>query len=259
MSTDINLPVQDGWKDYYLCKACEQKLSEWENWFAQRIFYPRVSQDAGVFPYDASLYLFASSLHFRYARYVMDQNPGSTNPGAASLFEKARVVCRRDDITASSLFHYIVCLRPVDRLGRFPPGINTYFFMTIDGSIFDWVAGDGRTIWISYLKLPFFAFFMSDTDLRHATNRPELLRPHSIGATGTVEVEQQSGMPLLYVEDRCKEKAIEIQKNYLRMSETQQRKLFHKVQTAPRREESLAHQVYLWDKAMLEQRGKDSC
>jgi hypothetical protein len=39
-STSPNVRVQDGWKEHYLCRGCEGRLSAWEAEFARHVFRP---------------------------------------------------------------------------------------------------------------------------------------------------------------------------------------------------------------------------
>lgn len=93
-------------------------------------------------------------------------------------------------------------LRPV-----LPPGINTYFFESIDGKAFDFKPPN-FSFWVIYLKLPGMFFLLSGHDLAPFAPYPEPMNAQKIGITGTMEeVHRPAGVSVL-VADIFKARAL---------------------------------------------------
>ena len=60
-----NRRVQDGLKDYILCRSCEARFSEWERAFSQNIFEPGLKHDRASFRYGRWMAKFAASVTWR--------------------------------------------------------------------------------------------------------------------------------------------------------------------------------------------------
>jgi hypothetical protein len=57
----MNRRAQDGIKDYFLCEACEDRFSHYEDTFAKEIFYPFVENDSVCVDYGENVLKFAVS------------------------------------------------------------------------------------------------------------------------------------------------------------------------------------------------------
>lgn len=67
-SNNINKRVQDGLKQPWLCTSCEQRISKWEKYFADKIFYPLVTGVEKV-GYNQELLKFCVSISWRTLQY----------------------------------------------------------------------------------------------------------------------------------------------------------------------------------------------
>jgi hypothetical protein len=74
-STDEpNLRVQDGIKRHWLCAGCEERFSKDERAFANKIFYPYLSDPAAELPYGPWLLRFCTSVSWRVLRYAFEED-----------------------------------------------------------------------------------------------------------------------------------------------------------------------------------------
>lgn len=71
-SQEPNLRSQDGLKLHLLCEECEQRFSDWEREFANRIFYPYLERSGEVLPYGDWMLRFATSVSWRVLTYALD-------------------------------------------------------------------------------------------------------------------------------------------------------------------------------------------
>lgn len=129
-STNVTLSIQDSWKGEYLCGACEQEVSRWENWFCREVYDPFEKEWQASFAYDENLALFLSSLHFRWFCHLQGSCSEVPEPYCV-IAQKARDQCR--GITATGPHLYLSLLFPIRDDHGFLPGINTYFYEAIDG------------------------------------------------------------------------------------------------------------------------------
>jgi hypothetical protein len=60
-----NKRVQDGYKEYWLCRQCEQRLNAWETQFAKNVFHPINEQGGVKVPYGEWLLKFCASVSWR--------------------------------------------------------------------------------------------------------------------------------------------------------------------------------------------------
>ncbi|MFJ5429774.1 hypothetical protein ACIPUP_11475 [Pectobacterium actinidiae] len=77
-----NRIVQDGKKDFLLCKACEILFSGWESYFSKSIFHPYQNDEKDSFNYDYRLSKYLASVSFRVLLYSYenDENGFFDNP-----------------------------------------------------------------------------------------------------------------------------------------------------------------------------------
>jgi hypothetical protein len=69
----INQRTQDGIKDYFLCPACEDRLSGYEDMFSKKIFYPYVRDDSVSVDYGEYLLKFAVGASWRLLAYGIEK------------------------------------------------------------------------------------------------------------------------------------------------------------------------------------------
>lgn len=72
---NINRPVQDGFKYYWLCENCEQKFGHYERYFIENIFRP-INNDETVkeFNYDERLFYFICSIWWRIIHQSLSES-----------------------------------------------------------------------------------------------------------------------------------------------------------------------------------------
>jgi hypothetical protein len=70
----MNRRVQDGIKDYFLCEACEDRFSSYEDVFAKEFFYPFVENNSGRFEYGENILRFAASASWRVLAYMKQKH-----------------------------------------------------------------------------------------------------------------------------------------------------------------------------------------
>ncbi len=63
-SKNFNIPLQDGIKDYILCKECELRFSKKEKWFSENVFLPYLKNEKTI-EYNSNLHYFIISLLWR--------------------------------------------------------------------------------------------------------------------------------------------------------------------------------------------------
>jgi len=69
---DPNVRKQDFLKEKLLCFDCEQLFSEFENYFAKKVFYPFVEDNLQKFQYNERFKKFVVSLHWRMALFSLE-------------------------------------------------------------------------------------------------------------------------------------------------------------------------------------------
>ena len=242
---------QDGWKKGYLCSQCEQKLSSWETYFCSNIYDPFIDCEKEEFILNDTIALFSASLHFRYIKYVFDVNTAKDLSEVLPLFYKLKAICLNDSYKDQGLYQYINLLHPVTELGLYPPGINTYFFESIDGAVFDWIFPKIGKKWMNFVKIPHVLFILSEIDLGDALNQSESFSKNIIPNTGKLSSKANNEDLLLFVAQRMKEKAIEIQSNYSKISENQMNKIIEKINSDPNKESTRAYRSYMLDAKLL--------
>src|SRR5450432_628305 len=67
---EMNRRAQDGLKDYFLCSDCEDRLSREESVFADKIFYPFVSDNSLSVNYEEYALKFAVGASWRVLAYA---------------------------------------------------------------------------------------------------------------------------------------------------------------------------------------------
>jgi len=69
-----NKRVQDGYKFYWLCGRCEDRLNTWETTFANLVFYPFNKEETNTVSYDAWLLKFCTSISWRVLTLFIEED-----------------------------------------------------------------------------------------------------------------------------------------------------------------------------------------
>lgn len=69
-----NKRAQDGYKFYWLCEDCEQRLNNWETEFSKRIFHPFIHDDTDQAQYGTWFLPFCVSISWRVLNLFMEQH-----------------------------------------------------------------------------------------------------------------------------------------------------------------------------------------
>jgi hypothetical protein len=133
-----NKRVQDGYKEYWLCRQCEQRLNVWETQFAKHVFYP-ISEDGDVkVPYSDWLLKFCTSVSWRTLLMMKEKDhlnkfsdahrvavDAALSKWAAYLLDKA---------PNPGLFEQHLIIFDVERttLHGVPANFNRYILRTVD-------------------------------------------------------------------------------------------------------------------------------
>lgn len=251
-SNDLGRVYQDGWKGAYLCSTCEQSFSRLEHWFCQAIYDPFIVGNLGKTNYDERLGLFMASICFRYIHLALERNlQKSASLNLRNLQENLRASLFSGTFQDISSHLYVQFLCPVHELDALPPGINTYFFETIDGRCFDYVIPNDGTFWIVFVKIPGILIVLSEWDLQKAFKGPSLLDEHNILQAGTLAPAEQSGVLFELVREDCCKRAVEIQNNYAKLPPKRLVDMANKIGSLADKDTSRAHQSFLLDQKLL--------
>ncbi|WP_268542318.1 hypothetical protein [Candidatus Nitrosotenuis cloacae] len=146
--------VQDLGTLRLLCSECEERLSKFEQYFANDVFFPFHEKKKNSFEYDERLELFAISLSWRAIKscekYDLDQ------PEFNSLLEQAEsdwrefLLGRRKTITPYE--NYLFFLDYTDT-PETPQKFNWYALRSVDATL-----AESKTKLFVYVKLPWMVF-----------------------------------------------------------------------------------------------------
>lgn len=221
-SKEPSASQQDAWKGPYLCAGCEQTVSKLESHFARAVYTPLLDTGMVSLSYDHSVARFLASVHFRYLVFVAEQ-AGAPLPAALErLRTDLRIAMLGGLAAAPTVSLYMAPLYPV-LTPVYPPGVNHYFFETIDADQFPWHRAGEPDLWISYVKFPGLALFASAGPLAGTFNDPASIAEHEIGDSGKLAYAPAPTPPpiLELMRDRIERISAEVQANYARMSERQ--------------------------------------
>ncbi|HKI55482.1 MAG TPA: hypothetical protein VJ987_15260 [Anaerolineales bacterium] len=161
-----NLRKQDFSTEHLLCNDCENRISKWENLFAETIFFPYLNDGKREFEYKEWLLKFSVSLIWRLGVSELENFRGY-QPQLTSHLEQALSVWRNyllDDtpMQESYGFHlfFIDFVKSVQG-GTIPEGFHWYTLRGVDGTL---PANDTEVY--GYVKLPAMAFFSGVTPRR---------------------------------------------------------------------------------------------
>lgn len=141
---NINKPLQDGIKDYLLCKDCEQKFGKRENWFKKNIFSSFIKGNQTTFKSSDNLEYFAVSLLWRVLIYFKDD--GNSYKFKDKL-DEAEQEWRKYLYENESLKKYnsihLMCNPNEIKIPNAPKNIYSYLLRDADIEICE---GDGKCI-----------------------------------------------------------------------------------------------------------------
>lgn len=246
------VPEQDAWKGPYLCEGCEQIVSKLESHFASTVYTPLVNSGVVSLRYDDRIARFLASVHFRYLAFVADQATTPPPAGIESLGRSLRHAISGGLAAAPGISLYMAPLYPV-RTPVYPPGVNHYFFETIDGAQFPFHHVDGSELWVTYVKFPNLALFAADGSLSRAFADPAVIAEHEIGDAGELSYAPVPEPPAILelVRDRIERITAEVQHNYTRMPERQTASIRAQIDRHPDAASTRADATYQMDMDLL--------
>ncbi len=137
-SQQPNLRSQDGLKFYWLCQECEQRFSDWEREFANRIFYPYLERSGEVLPYGEWMLRFATSVSWRVLTYALDSEGQSIWPDELAVKARDAEAAWRSFLLGHAAHpgDFRQLILPMDEIAGFdadtPANINRYLMRTIE-------------------------------------------------------------------------------------------------------------------------------
>ncbi|MBN2102093.1 MAG: hypothetical protein JW716_04450 [Candidatus Aenigmarchaeota archaeon] len=146
-----NKRLQDGVKDYLLCRTCEILISEYETYFSREIYYPYLNEKRHYFEYNELLMKFIVSVSWRVANNNLRKF--SKNSVMEKYAHEAEEYWRKiilEDELDKKYEHRIYFLDYIENGPRsLPKKINDYIMRSVDATI----ASNSERIFI-YSKFP---------------------------------------------------------------------------------------------------------
>ncbi len=174
---NINIPIQDSFKYYWLCRNCEQKFGQSEKYFIENIFKP-INQisNASEFHYDNRLRYFLSSIWWRIIQHSLTEQEVLQSKFIDQIraygFKLAEFLNSKSQTNLNP--DYLLLL---DEIKDAPPAykdLNFIFLRTVDPLLMF----DQDSCFLS-LRIPKFYFFHNITGLNHKQMKPFELNPKS--------------------------------------------------------------------------------
>jgi hypothetical protein len=162
-NNDPNRRIQDGYKEYFLCRDCEQLFSKWEDVFFKRIFSPLHSTPPSIasISYTPWFLKFAVSIAWRVLLYRINLGIPYLTDEQLIMAEQAKKVWRKFLLGGlQDLGEFTQHLLPLDvvqsnYIFNNSPFINRYILSTIDLDVVSWKP----TPTVAYAKLGRLLFF----------------------------------------------------------------------------------------------------
>ncbi|MBP2250470.1 hypothetical protein J2754_000779 [Halarchaeum solikamskense] len=181
---DPDTRIQDK-KEKLLCSECEQRIGDWEQQFASRIFYPVIRQQKTDFEYDSWLKRFTISLSWRFlvsSFSAMDAWDSDEQTALREAEHHWRAILNGDQpLSAATRSHHLILLGETESVpSEAPEGWEFYSSRGIDASVV--TVDDGIYI---YSKFPQM-FLLSCVDPPSVDGLGEA----RIEQTGTIETPQ---------------------------------------------------------------------
>jgi hypothetical protein len=154
-----NIRTQDFSTERMLCDNCENLLSQWENKFAESIFFPYHNSGKREFEYDDWLLKFSVSLIWRLG--IADlEDFRSYQPQLITHVERALSIWRKyllDDVPMQESYGFHLFFMDYVKTvqgGSIPEGFHWYTLRGVDGTL---PANDSEVY--GFVKLPAMVFF----------------------------------------------------------------------------------------------------
>jgi hypothetical protein len=184
-ATHPEIRMQDFAKMPFLCADCEQVLSKFECYFANKVFFPVLNKKVTEVTYDERLLKFIISLSWRTLKKTYD-GQCKLHPWIKEQLDEAEKVWRdylldaREDV--GHYESYIMFLDTLPQTFEFPPKFHWYAFRSVDSTL----ASDIESTVFSYMHFPQF-FFVST------------IRPLSFSGWDTARVEKTGKYKMHFV------------------------------------------------------------
>lgn len=171
-AAEPNVRTQDGPKEYYFCRSCEQRFGKWEKRVAEAIFSPLHDEQKvppHSYPHQAWLHRFAVSLswrvllHSRQKNGLMDLSP-QLREAADGAFEQWRPYLLGRVSNTRPYDQHLLPLGLIDRVVEpiASPFFNRYATRTIDYDLPN--TDDSLMVFSKLGKLAFFGFITNCRD-----------------------------------------------------------------------------------------------
>lgn len=173
---NINKPIQDGIKEFLLCRDCEQKFSKREDWFKKYVFSSYIDKNETTFFPSDNLKYFTVSLLWRVLVYFKDDG---NNYKFKEKLDEAEIEWRKylyenEGFKKYNSFH-LMCNPDDIEIPNAPQNIYSYLLRDADIEIGE---GDGECF--IYAKFARFIFIgvieglentsFIETDISHSMN-----------------------------------------------------------------------------------------
>ncbi|WP_458210309.1 hypothetical protein [Haladaptatus sp. NG-SE-30] len=151
--------IQDK-KEQLLCSECEQRLGDWEQRFASRIFYPVIRQQKTEFEYDTWLQQFVISLSWRVLVSSFSKLD-SWNPEEQAALESAerdwRAILNGDQpLSTATRSHHIILMGETESVqGDVPEAWEFYAERGMDATVL--TVDDGVHIYTKFPQMYFLS------------------------------------------------------------------------------------------------------
>lgn len=135
----MNVRVQDGIKEYFLCETCEDIFGKYEGKFAKTIFHPYLANNSHAADYDEDALKFSVSLAWRTLAYMNEKtrlnNFRGRHPQAVAKalhIWSEYLLGNREDIGEHEV-HWLPLCGVVDHtLSAMPDNINRYLRRSVE-------------------------------------------------------------------------------------------------------------------------------
>jgi hypothetical protein len=134
-----NKRIQDGFKEYWLCKACEDLFGNWETQFSNKIFRPLTEHSIFKFSYDTFLLKFSASISWRVLTFLKEKEglehlPEGLQQKSEEFLSHLRLFLLGEKEDPGKYHQHIMLLDLVDdhTIQNMPTNINRYFLRNID-------------------------------------------------------------------------------------------------------------------------------
>jgi len=151
---NINKPLQDGIKEFLLCRDCEQEFSKREDWFKKNVFDSFINRRKTTFYLSDNLKYFAVSLLWRVLIYFKDDGNKYKFKEKLDDAEKEwrKYLYENEDLNKYDSIH-LMCNPDYIEISKSPKNIYSYLLRDVDIEI-----GEGEGKCFIYAKFARFIF-----------------------------------------------------------------------------------------------------